>query len=82
MLLLKKNILVKSKLNVWANALVGLIGAEILSGVIMAYFAIPKVMQPIHLLLGSLIIGVQFLLLLMMNYDKVFKNTQNYAYSR
>lgn len=81
-LLLKKNTLVNSKLSVWANALVGLIGAEILSGVIMAYFAIPKAMQPIHLLLGSLIIGVQFLLLLMMNYDKVFKNTQNYAYNR
>ncbi len=81
-ILLKKNTSANSKLNVWANALVGLVGAEILSGVIMAYFAIPKAMQPIHLLLGSLIIGVQFLLLLMMNYDKVFQNKQNYAYNR
>ncbi len=80
--LLKKNTLAKSKLSIWANALIGLIIAEILSGVIMAYFGIPKAMQPIHLLLGSLIIGVQFLLLLMMNYDKVFKNKQNYAYNK
>ncbi len=37
---------------------------EILTGVGMAYFAIPAFLQPIHLLLGGLIIGIQFLLLL------------------
>jgi heme a synthase len=37
---------------------------EILTGVGMAYFAIPAFLQPIHLLLGALIIGIQFLLLL------------------
>jgi cytochrome c oxidase assembly protein subunit 15 len=37
---------------------------EILTGVGMAYFAIPAFLQPIHLLSGSLIIGIQFLLLL------------------
>lgn len=74
--LLKKNTEKNSKLSIWANALAGLIIAEILSGVIMAYFAIPALMQPVHLLLGSLIIGVQFLLLLMMNYENVFKKTK------
>ncbi|SNS55809.1 cytochrome c oxidase assembly protein subunit 15 [Belliella buryatensis] len=37
---------------------------EILTGVGMAYFAIPAFLQPVHLLLGALIIGIQFLLLL------------------
>jgi heme a synthase len=71
--LLKKNTANASKLQTWANALIGLIVAEVASGAIMAYFAIPASMQPVHLLLGSLIIGVQFLLLLMMNYEQVFQ---------
>ncbi|MFD2037077.1 heme A synthase [Belliella marina] len=37
---------------------------EILTGVGMAYFAIPPFLQPVHLVFGSLIIGIQFLLLL------------------
>ena len=71
--LLKQSTTSNSKLQSWVNVLVGLIIAEIGSGAIMAYFAIPAAMQPIHLLLGSLIIGIQFLLLLIMNYDKVFQ---------
>lgn len=43
---------------------------EILSGVIMAYFGVPAFIQPIHLLLGTLIIGVQYYLLLRINYKK------------
>lgn len=46
--------------------LVAIVVVEILSGVIMAYFAIPAFIQPIHLLLGSLIIGVQYYLFLTM----------------
>lgn len=37
---------------------------EIMTGIGMAYFAIPAFLQPVHLLFGSLIIGIQFLLLL------------------
>jgi cytochrome c oxidase assembly protein subunit 15 len=68
--------LASSQLYFWAKILIGLLALEILSGVILAYFAIPPIMQPVHLLLASLIFGVQFLLLLMLNYEKVFK-TQN-----
>lgn len=49
----------------WALALLGIVGLEILFGVIMAYFSIPAFAQPIHLLLSSLMFGIQFLLLLM-----------------
>jgi cytochrome c oxidase assembly protein subunit 15 len=37
---------------------------EIGSGMGMAYFAIPAFLQPLHLVLGSLILGIQFLLVL------------------
>ncbi|MBW3468937.1 COX15/CtaA family protein [Arthrospiribacter ruber] len=48
----------------WSLILIGFIGLEIVSGVAMAYFGIPAFLQPVHLLFGSLIIGVQFVLLL------------------
>lgn len=44
--------------------LFSVIGLEIFTGVGMAYFAIPAFLQPIHLLFGTLIIGIQFLILL------------------
>ncbi|MCH7412953.1 COX15/CtaA family protein [Belliella sp. R4-6] len=53
--------------------LVFVIFVEILTGVGMAYFAIPAFLQPIHLLFGSLIIGVQFLLLLNLNDQRKLK---------
>lgn len=42
------------------KTIVVLIGLEILSGALMAYFAIPAILQPIHLLVASLIFGLQF----------------------
>ncbi|MCU0393076.1 MAG: COX15/CtaA family protein [Thermoflexibacter sp.] len=70
-LVLRKNITVNSKLATWGNVLLGLIVAEIGSGIVMAYWGIPAIMQPVHLLLGSLIIGVQLLIMMMINYDKI-----------
>jgi cytochrome c oxidase assembly protein subunit 15 len=40
--------------------LVGIVVIEIASGAAMYYFAIPPVLQPIHLLLASLMFGLQF----------------------
>ena len=37
---------------------------EIISGTLMAYFAIPTVLQPVHLLVALIIIGLQYYLLL------------------
>lgn len=45
---------------------------EVLSGALMAYFGVPAFIQPIHLLLGTLIIGVQYYLLLLINYKREF----------
>ncbi len=51
------------------------LGISILSGVGMAYFQIPALLQPVHLLLATLLTGIQFLLLLLINQKKVLVNT-------
>ncbi len=51
----------------WSQILLFIILLEIVSGVGMAYFGIPAFLQPVHLLLGSLIVGIQFLVLLYIN---------------
>lgn len=45
--------------------LIGLVGAEILTGIIMAYIAVPAFAQPIHLLLAILMAGFQFVIWLL-----------------
>ncbi len=45
--------------------LMSIILIEILSGVIMAYFGMPAFIQPVHLLFGTLIVGVQYYILLL-----------------
>lgn len=49
------------------NGLFALVIAEIGTGVIMAYFAVPAAAQPIHLFLAVIMIGVQFVLWLVLN---------------
>jgi heme a synthase len=46
--------------------------AEIIAGVGMAYFGIPAFLQPLHLMLAVVAIGIQFMLLLFLNQEKVF----------
>ncbi len=57
----------------WGNYIIGLFGLEILSGIVMAYFAIPPVMQPIHLLLANIVLGIQFYVWLRLNASLVFR---------
>ena len=52
--------------------LIVLIGATILSGVGMAWFAVPPFLQPIHLLLATVCFGIQFLLLLKLKKESSF----------
>ncbi|WP_426492843.1 COX15/CtaA family protein [Hymenobacter sp. 102] len=44
-----------------ATAILGLIGGEILAGVVLAYFSFPAAVQPVHLTLATLLFGAQFL---------------------
>jgi heme a synthase len=59
-------------------SLVALIVIVIFSGVVMAYFAIPAFIQPIHLLLGSLIIGFQYYIWLELGTYNKTKKTLHY----
>lgn len=54
-----------------ATATMVVIGLEILAGLALAYFAMPALAQPLHLTLGTLLFGVQFLLLV--RYRQVLK---------
>ena len=58
-------------INFWNQMLLVLLVIEIASGIGMAYFGLPAYLQPIHLLFGSLILGVQFILLLQLK-DQVY----------
>ncbi|NME69980.1 COX15/CtaA family protein [Flammeovirga aprica] len=59
----------------WSKVMLGLFGIVIASGAIMGHFAIPAFLQPVHLLLGSLIVGCQFYIALLVNHSKVLENT-------
>lgn len=48
------------------GALIILIAAEILTGVIMAYFAVPASAQPVHLFLAVVMVGLQFVIWLLL----------------
>jgi cytochrome c oxidase assembly protein subunit 15 len=48
----------------------GLVILEMMTGASMAYFSIPPFLQPIHLLLGTLVFGLTFLLFLSMSSEK------------
>ena len=60
-------------LNLMFKSLVMLIVLEVLSGTAMAYFAIPGFLQPLHLLIATLIFGVQFYTYLNLKYLKSVK---------
>ena len=65
----------------YTKILVTLFIVEILSGAIMAYFAIPFWVQPLHLLLGTLLIGWQFYMLLLVTNIKRRVKENVYAVS-
>ena len=53
-----------SSLTRWSAILLVVVVLEILSGAIMAYFAIPPAAQPVHLALATIAFGLQVFLLL------------------
>lgn len=50
-----------------AGFLLLIVGVEAISGAVMAYFGVPAFIQPLHLLLGTMITGLQYYLLLLIN---------------
>jgi len=62
---------------VMAGGVLAVIGAEIILGVVLSYFALPAFAQPLHLLLGTALFGIQFLILI--TYHYAHKQTLNHA---
>ncbi len=58
-------------LKTFVRGLIVLILATILSGVGMAYWAVPAFLQPVHLLLATVTVGTQFMLLLQLNRKQI-----------
>lgn len=72
---LKKNTITKGVLSQLTMVLLIMVGVEIISGVILAYLSVPALVQPIHLTLATLALGLQFVIGLLINAKVVF--TQN-----
>lgn len=56
----------------YAKAMLALVVIEILTGIGMAYFSIPAYLQPVHLTLALVMLGVQFVAYLLLNAERVF----------
>ena len=69
---LKKNTIAKGVLSQLTMALLIMVGVEIVSGVILAYLSVPALIQPIHLTLATLALGLQFVIGLLINAKVVF----------
>ena len=65
--ILFKNKLIRTGFLNYANVIMVLLTVEVALGVIMAYYGIPPFAQPIHLLFAIIILGMQFLFLLVVN---------------
>jgi len=64
---IRKNTLLGSRLRLWGLGLLLMLFVEIASGAMLSYLAMPAFLQPIHLFLATLIFGVQFVMLLLIN---------------
>lgn len=63
------SLLVKSPLPAWGSYwILILLGLSLISGIAMNYFGFPAAAQPLHLLLATLLFGIQFYLLLLAKY--------------
>lgn len=60
----------KALINNSTFLLFGLLLLEIAAGVLMNYWDMPAAAQPVHMLLGSVILGVQFFILIILNYNE------------
>ncbi len=56
--------LARPRLSRLAVLILGMVGLEILAGIILAYFALPAVVQPVHLVLATVLFGAQFIAVL------------------
>lgn len=68
-----KNASKNGRIQTLGKSLLIILVIEVITGVIMAYFAIPKPLQPVHMLLASIALGIHVLLILFINFDFLFR---------
>ncbi|WP_338769101.1 COX15/CtaA family protein [Bernardetia sp. ABR2-2B] len=71
-----KNVASNTPISKLGKSLLFIIIIEVITGTIMAYFAIPKPLQPVHMLLASVALGVHILLILFINFDLLIRNKE------
>ena len=59
-----------SRIKQMGKGCLAILGLEIFTGIIMAYFGVPAFAQPVHLTLAVIMIGLQFMMWLLMNADR------------
>lgn len=70
---LRKNVKTVGIVSKLTFALLGLVLAEIATGIVLTYLGMPAFAQPIHLTLATVILGIQFVTFLLLNLDSVFR---------
>jgi cytochrome c oxidase assembly protein subunit 15 len=78
---LMRNVPSKGWLFSWVIALTAFVGMEIVTGVVMAYLGIPAFVQPVHLTLAFVILGIQFVIFLLLNKEAIFATQASEAVS-
>jgi cytochrome c oxidase assembly protein subunit 15 len=68
-----KNASKNGRIQTLGKSLLAILVVEVITGIIMAYFAIPKPLQPVHMLLASIALGIHVLLILFINFDFLFR---------
>ncbi|RYU97507.1 COX15/CtaA family protein [Emticicia agri] len=59
--------------------LIILIAIEMVSGLILGYLGLPAYSQPIHLTIAILMLGVQFVLYLLLNKERIFRGVPEFS---
>ncbi|MFT2008962.1 COX15/CtaA family protein [Pontibacter sp. 13R65] len=57
-----------STMRLLCNWMLVVLGIEVAIGVLMAYFAIPPILQPLHLTIATILFGIQFWMIIIYNY--------------
>lgn len=78
---LRKYSKLDAKLSTWATILAIAVAVEILTGILLSYLSVPAFAQPIHLTVAIVMLGAQFVILLMINAQTFLKNKSANALS-
>ncbi len=74
-----KNISVKGIIYQFSIGLIVLIAIEMVSGLVLGYLGLPAYSQPVHLTIAVLMLGVQFVLYLLLNKERVFRGVREFT---